>query len=448
SSRFSVSGILAPKNTDLDLQFETGAIETYRDFIHALEDVRADSAEGRKAISGSARWDGKITGERERPTFAGHMRGERVRYDGIALDSLEGDLTYSPSHLSFKRGKAQRGEMNAGLDVDLELTDWSFLDQNQWSAEVNLEQAPLDNLQQLFATSHPVHGRITGQFHGHGTSIEPNLTGLFDFAEAQVYGGSFNRLRGQLSITPDEARIANAELRFFPPGKETGQGAGIITGSIGYRLKEQTLTADLVGAALPLQNFESLQTARFPVGGQFTFKVKLDGPARTPQGDGTFRMVDLRVGQDVIGSFEGSLSSDGRAAHLDVKSAMTSGDVSGGLTLALTDPYALSGKISIRNIDLDPFLQTALHVQKFSGHGVADGDISVSGSLKHPEDIVVDSNFSRLTLNYANVALTNEGSVHFRSSKQSLEVDPVKFQGANTNFEIAGSIHFTGNRAL
>ena len=448
TSRISVSGTLAPRDTDLDLQFETGALETYRDFIHELEGVRGDSLEGRKVISGSIRWDGRITGYSDKPTFAGHTRGERVRYDGLAFDSLEGDLTYSPSHLSFKRAKAQRGEMTAGLDLDLDLTDWSFLDNNQWSGEVDLEQAPLDSLQQFFATSYPVHGKITGQFHGHGTTNDSNVAGLFDLAEAEIYGVSFNRLRGQLSVAPDEARIANAELRFFPPGKEAGQGAGIITGSLGYRFKEQSLSADLVGAALPLQNFDALQFSRFPVGGQLSFKTKLSGPLRNPQGDGTFRVVDLRVGQDVIGSFEGSLSSDGRAAHLDLKSAMTSGDVSGGFTVVLSDPYALSGKVSIRNIDLDPFLMTAMHLQKFSGHGVADGDISVSGSLKQPENIVVDSNFSRLALNYANVALSNEGPVHFRSSKQSLEIDPVKLKGANTNFEIAGSLRFTGTRAL
>src|SRR5262249_39355 len=151
SSRVSVSGTLSPRDTDLDLQFETGALETYRDFIRALENVRADSREGRKVISGGVRWDGRITGRSDRPTFTGHTPGERIRYDGVAFDSLEGDLTYSPSHLSFKRGKAQRGEMSAGLDVDLELTDWSFLDENQWSGEVDLEQTPLDSLQQLFS---------------------------------------------------------------------------------------------------------------------------------------------------------------------------------------------------------------------------------------------------------------------------------------------------------
>src|SRR5256884_6703600 len=52
------------------------------------------------------------------------------------------------------------------------------------------------------------------------------------------------------------------------------------------------------------------------------------------------------------------LTSDGLTAHLGFSSAMTTGEVSGGYTLGLADPYALSGKVSIKNIDLDPFLLT------------------------------------------------------------------------------------------
>src|SRR5207245_682968 len=121
-------------------------------------------------------------------------------------------------------------------------------------------------------------------------------------------------------LSPEEAHIANAELRFFPPGKENGRGTGIITGSASYRFDAQTFSADLVGAGLPLENFEKLQSRRLPVGGQLSFRMKTEGSALAPKGEGTFRVVDLRVGQSVIGSFEGNLKSDGATAHLELTS--------------------------------------------------------------------------------------------------------------------------------
>ena len=176
--------------------------------------------------------------------------------------------------------------------------------------------------------------------------------------------------------------------------------------------------------------------------------MKAEGSLPSPAGKGTFRVVDLRIGQAVIGSFEGDLKSDAATAHLELSSAMASGEISGGCTLALAQPYNLNGKVSIKNIDLDPLLLTALHLEKFSGHANADGDIAVNGALQHPESISVDANFSRLTMNYANVHLENTGVVHFRSSRDSLEIEPVTFRGTDTNLQIAGSVQFAGRRTL
>jgi translocation and assembly module TamB len=447
-SRGTLDGVLAPRNSAMNLRFETGALETYKDFIDGLRGAAPRSAEAAKQISGSVRWDGKILGPASGPAFQGHFRGEHARYDGVFVDFLEGDLTYSPSELTLVHGHARGGEMEADIEGAISLTRWNFLSENKWAAEMNFEKVPAQSLDHLLGMPFPVKGSLTGQFHGGGTREQPSVTGLFDLAEGKVYGLSFNRLRGQLSISPDEVRIADAELRFFPPGKESGRGAGIITGSAGYRYQDQLISAELVGAALPLENFEKLQSTRFPVGGQVSFRLRANGPLRAPQGEGSLRVVDLRVGQVVVGSFDGKLTSDGRTAHLELGSAMTTGEISGGYTLGLADPYPLSGKLSIKNIDLDPFLLTAFHLKEFSGHANADGDISINGSLKQPENIIVDANLSRLAMNYANVRLENTSPVHFRSTKNSLEIDPVTLRGADTNLQIAGLVQFAGRRAV
>jgi translocation and assembly module TamB len=448
SSRCTIDGVLAPRKTVLNVRFETGSLETYKDFIDRLRGAAPRSAEAAKPISGSVRWDGKIVDAPGGTSFEGHLRGERARYDGYPVDFVEGDLTYSPSELTLERGHARSGTIEADIDGSLSLTKWNFLPDNDWTAEANIERVPAESLEQLFGMSFPMSGSVTGQFHGRGTRSQPSVTGLFDLADGKLYGLSFNRLRGQLNSSPDEVRIADAELRFFSPGKESGRGAGIITGSAGYRYADQTISAELVGAALPLENFEKLQSTRLPVGGQVTFRLKANGPLRTPLGEGTFRVVDLRIGQVVVGSFNGNLNSDGRTARLELGSAMATGEISGGYTLGLADPYPLSGKVSIKNIDLDPFLLAALHLKEFSGHANADGDISVNGTLNQPQSIIVDASLSRLAMNYANVRLENTGPVHFRSTKDSLEIDPVTLRGTDTNLQIAGSVLFAGRRTV
>src|SRR5260370_13233439 len=182
-------------------------------------------------------------------------------------------MTSSPSELTRDHGHGRSGDMAADIEGTLSLMNWSFLPHSGWKAEANFEKVPAESLEKLLGLAFPVKGSLTGQFRGRGTREQPNVTGLFDLAEGKVSGLSFNRLRGQLNVSPDEVRVADAELRFFPPGKESGRGAGIITGSAGYRYQDQTISADFVGAALPLATLEKLQLARVPLGRHISFPL-------------------------------------------------------------------------------------------------------------------------------------------------------------------------------
>src|SRR5258708_22572162 len=127
---------------------------------------------------------------------------------------------------------------------------------------------------------------------------------------------------------------------------------------------------------------------------------------------------------------------------------MSTGAVSGGYTLGLADHYPASGTVYITNINLDPYLLGALHLQELNGHGAADGDITVNGALKHPESIIVDAKFSRLVLNYASVQLENVGPVHFRSSRDDLQIESATFRGRDTNIQVEGAVQFSVRRAV
>jgi translocation and assembly module TamB len=447
TSRGTISGVLAPKNTALDVHLEVGSLENWSDFIHAISGDKPGTPEAQQRYVGSLQWDGTITGASGGPTFSGHFRGENFQYSDVKLDALDGDLSYSPCGLKITRGHATRGLMKAGIDGELELHDWEFAPDSHWSSEINLEQVPLEGLEQLGGWNYPLHGLLTGQFHGQGTRAEPALTGNFDLAQGEAYTVPFNRLRGQLNLRPDEVRLSNAELRFFEPGTEKS-GAGIVTGNVAYQFADKSLNMDLVGASLPLEHFRRVKAAGLPIGGQMTFRLKSSGPVARPIAEGTFRLVDLRIATEVIGSLDGELRSDGNQASFKIKSAMSTGAISGGVTLGLKDPMPVDGNVSIQNISLDPYLLSALHLEKFAGHGTADGDITVKGELQHPENIVVDGNFTRLVLTYENVQLENSGPIHLTSTRDSLKILSATLKGANTNLDLSGSVQFTGRRTL
>jgi translocation and assembly module TamB len=444
----TIAGTLEPRDSNLSIKLDTTALENERDFINQVSGAEPGSADAVMPLSGALHWDGRIVGPLAGPTFEGHLRGEHIQYDTVTLDDLEGEVTYSPVELTFTNGRAHRGQMETLLSATMDLSDWSFRPDNSWTADASMEKTPVDDVQQLLRLNYPVSGLLSGQFHGRGTRVQPALTGLFDLADATAYGLSFNRLRGQINLQPDEVRIADAELRFFAPGTEASRGAGIVTGSVAYQFAGKSITAELAGASLPMENFQKLQSARFPIGGLVSFRLKLAGLAKAPQGEGTVRLVDLRVGSEVIGSFDGELTSDGRQAQLKLNSAMSTGTLSGTFSLGLADPFPFTGRASIANIDLDPFLLSALHLKAFSGHGEVAGDLAIDGRLQDPQSLVLDAKLSHLVLNYENVRLENVGPIHFRSSRQTLEIEPATLHGTDTDLQIAGSVGFSGERAV
>jgi translocation and assembly module TamB len=444
----TVTGFLAPKNALLDLHLQVGKLEDWNDFIHAVAGHLPGTPEASVVAGGSLEWTGKIIGSTDGRTFQGHFHGQDLHYDKIRLDSMDGDMAYSPSELLISHGRARRGGMEATVDGNLELKNWTFLPESQWSSEISLEKVPLENLEQLGGVNYPVSGLLTGQFHGRGTRAEPTLSGVMDLADGSAYGVTFSRLRGTLNVLPDEVRLSNAELRFFAPGTEKTGGAGIVTGAVAYRYADHSLTTDLVGASLPLASFAKIQSKSLPMGGQITFRLKSSGPLTAPVAEGSLRVVNFQVGSEVIGSFEGDLHSNGKEAELILGSAMSTGAISGDIKLGLADPLPLNGKVTIKNINLDPYVLSSMHLDKFTGHGSADGDITVTGELRHPETMVVDANFSKLILTYGNVQLENSGPIHLTSSKDNLKILAAAMTGTDTNASLTGSIQFTGRRAV
>ncbi len=109
----TISGTLQPRHSNLFLKLDTDALEANRDFINKIQGAEPDSEDAARPLSGALHWDGKIIGPLGGPTFEGHLRGEHILYDAVALDTLEGDVTYSPEGLTLENGRAHRGPMDA-----------------------------------------------------------------------------------------------------------------------------------------------------------------------------------------------------------------------------------------------------------------------------------------------------------------------------------------------
>jgi len=448
SSRLRMSGTLGRANSAIDALFETENLVPWDDFINR---IRGQDAEPR-FIAGRAVWQGRMTGPLKGPTFAGHVRATEARYDAIYWDSLEGDLIYEPNGFRFLRGSATRGPSSAQFEVGIDLEDWHFDPGTTWNFDATLVRTDTDGLQAVLGWSYPAHGLLSGNFHGGGTRADPRMQGLFDIIEPQGWGWRFDRARGEIVLRAGEVRIANAELRLLPP-PAAGEGqapatAGVLTGSFLYRTGAAEVAFDLTGAVVPLAGIQRIQAPSLPVGGQLSFHLAGEGPLRAPRVEGALRLVDLRVGDDVLGSFQGRLNSDGSRMTLDVDSEISSGELHSHAEVLLGGDYPVTARMNLREVDLDPFITAGLRLQGLTGHSSIDGEVALSGSALDPDSLVWDVNLSRVSVSYASVSLENSGPVRLQYRRDEVRVQPATLRGPETDMVISGSARFNAERAL
>ncbi len=442
TSRIQFRGALSMVNTLVDMSVDTEDLTLWDDFINRLRGPDAEP----QVIGGHFHWDGRLTGPLDGPTFAGRFKGTEANYESLYWDELEGDLTYSPDELHLARTRTRRGRSSADLELQLDLDNWGFNPESAWTFDVNLVGADTDDLQKMLGTSYAARGMLTGQFHLKGTRAQPEFSGLFDLSDATAGTWRFERARGQLSMRTGEVRIANAEVRLA--ARAPGAPTGIVTGNLDYRTDTGRVSFDFTGAAIPLESIEKIQMARLPVGGRLNLQAHGEGPLRAPEMHATLRLVDLKLGNDVVGSFDGKADSDGRNLHATIDSAMTSGRLAGKMDVGLGGDYPVTAQVTAQQIDFNPFLVSALHLSRLDGHSLVDGQFDVAGFGARPETIAVETNLSRLTIDFKNLKLENVGPVRLTYRRDEVRIEQANLRGTDTDFHLAGSARFAGDQAL
>ena len=448
TSRLEMNGSLAGRDSAMDVTLDTQDLLVWDDFITA---VRGDDAEP-KIISGKANWQGRLTCPIVGPTFAGHVKGTEARYEQLYWDQLEGDMTYSPEGFSIARASASRGTSSAQFEYSMALDDWGFLPESKWSFDATLVRTDTAGLQALFGLSYPVHGMLSGNFHGKGTHADPEWSGLFDIIEPEAWGWHFDRARGEIAFGHGELRVSNAELRLLPPpsagGAQATEAPGLLTGNFLFRTTDHQTVFDLTGAGLPLEGISQIQTPSMPIGGRLSLQLRGSGSLLSPTLQGTVRLVDLRLGSEVPGSFEGTLNSNGSRLTLDVDSAMATGALHGTINVSLGGDYPLQGQLTAEQLDVDPFITSALHLGALTNHSRVDGQFTISGALLHPESLIVAAELSHLALEYESIKLENQGPVKFHYGGHEIRVEQADLRGTDTDFHISGFARFAGDRAV
>ncbi|MFZ0818572.1 MAG: translocation/assembly module TamB domain-containing protein [Candidatus Acidiferrales bacterium] len=442
TSHVTFAGTLGGSDSALEIGLDDRDLTAWDDFINRLRGENAAPVR----VTGRATWRGKLIGPLVEPTFAGHVHLQGVSYGNLLWDDAEGEITYSSAQFQLARARARKGVSSAQIELWLELKDWSFTQNAEWKFDADLARTPTDGVQEIFGWSYPVHGLLSGQFHGRGTRNNPQVTGLFDLVELNAWDWPLDRARGEFSLDHASVRISNAELRLTPSGKN--QSPSLLTGNFGFRFADSNVDFDLTGAVIPIEGIRRIQTPRLPLGGTLSFQLRGNGPILAPAAQGTMRLVDLRAGQDVLGSFEGKLDSDGKRVRIELSSALPADRLRGFVELGFTGNLPIFGELDVKDMAPDPLIRAGLHLEGLTGHSSMDGHLKLTGALSQPDSIAMDVNLSRLSLDLDFVKLENNGPLRLTYKRNEVRIEQASLHGVNTDMAISGFARFAGDRAV
>ena len=349
-----MSGTLGQADSAIEAVFETDDLLPWNDFINRLRGEHAEPKVHGRAF--------QLARTHDRAPARAHLFRPRERQRSPLRESVTGTPWKEISltgRMAFASSGARRsrGPSSAQFELSCSSTTGISMRTPPGILSATLVRTDTDGLQAVLGWSYPVHGLLSGTFHGGGTRASPEMEGLFDVVEPEAWGWRFDRARGQIALRRGEVRIANAELRLLPPpapnGALTSAPAGVLTGNFLYHTSDGQISFDLTGAVVPLEGIARIQTPRLPIGGQMSFRLEGDGPLLAPRIEGSLRLVNLRLGSDVLGSFQSRITSDGTQLTLQVDSEISAGEVHGRAQVALRGDYPVTGQVTVRQVDLD-----------------------------------------------------------------------------------------------
>lgn len=430
-----LSGTIGDVDSDMTTDLVANDLSDWNELIDYLRGPQSAHV----PIRGRATWQGRITGHVGRPLFSGYVHAWDASYGALHWNEIEGQASYSPEELSLDSVRVRRGASLATISLHLDLTGWDFQPANRWNFTARLAGADTDDLQGLANTHYAARGLLSGQFQGGGTRAESQMSGNFQLRDFATAGFRFPRVSGQMEFDPRVIRLAGVQASF---------GSGALGGDLTYHRGTDQVEFDLFGRQLPIQEIDRLQSPSLPLAGRADFRLTGGGPYRAPKAVGTVSVSGLRAGTELIGDLNGRLQSDGRQLHIDLTSRLATGRMSGALDVRLADDYAIQGQLSAAEIDLDPFIESGLHLRALTSHSRVDGSFRLSGELRRPNTIAIEADVSHVDFSFENVRLQNVGPLRLLYREGEVRVEQANLRGANSNFRLSGTVRFRQNQPL
>ena len=219
---------------------------------------------------------------------------------------------------------------------------------------------------------------FTGQITG--TTVEPRIKGQLSATNLEVQGSKWRTVRAGFDASSSGVRFQNGYLQSAAQGEISFNGS---TGLQQWAFKpESPLTLQAKVSKLSVADLERLAKAQYPITGDLSGEISLQGSELQPAGHGSLRVSKASAWNEPIQNLKFDFEGDKSSVHATAKLQISAGTAAAKLTYApKTDHYEVS--LTADGLKLDQ-LQS---VQQGAGgiSGVLTANVSGVGTRKDPQ---------------------------------------------------------------
>ena len=409
-------------------------------------------------LTGTAIFDGTVTGDIDNPQIAGRTRITGIAYAGETFDSLEADAEVSPGGVRLRNGTAAHGPLRAQFQFAVGLDDWKAADTSPLSASGTLRGGTVAELATLLDLKDlPIAGMAAGSAQVSGTLGDPHVGADFTLTRGALRDEPFDRFTGRLNYSSSLIEIIGGQVT-------AADGVASVSGNYRHapgHTDTGHLRLQVKTNARSLDKIRTLQN-EYP-GMKGTVEVSADGEfdIAPPRGAGpAFRVTALnadiighalQLDTQVLGDTHLTVSSQGPVLRAHLESDAANSQLRGDGEWRLEGDYPGSATITFSKLDLArlrAWLEPGASHAPSPFTGSAEGQLRIDGPVLQRQALKAELSIPKFEFGPApdsglpagKLVLHNAGPLVATMTNNVVTVESARLTGEATDFSIAGKV--------
>jgi translocation and assembly module TamB len=451
SSQFDFSGTLGKQ---LRVHLST------RDLDDLLPAIGERAANLPARLTGTANFDGTVSGTMENPQIALHTRVTGIVFEGEPFDSLEGDAQASPAGFRMRNGSVAQGQMRSQFQMSVGLNDWKASDASPLSGSGTLRGGTVAGLQQLLELKNiPVDGGAAGSAQISGTVGDPHVSADFQLTGGAVRDEPFDRFTGHLNYNATFIEVTGGQLT-------SGNGQASINAAYRHAIGHFDtghLQTRVVTNARSLEQIRTIQKEWPGLKGTVQLTAEGEADISPPRGGSDipqFRLTainaavigqGLQLSDQALGETHLTAVSQGDVVRAHLESNAASSQVRADGEWRLAGDYPGTSTVTFSKLDLvklRAWLDPSSAAAPSPYVGSAEGQLRIDGPLLQPQALKAQLTIPQFELGpapdsdipVAKLVLHNAGPIVASLENNVITMDSAHFTGAATDFSLTGKI--------